>query len=80
MRTDEIVAEVLGEAVGALSWMDGYTDPWPDGDQRRVSTVREIEGGVIKHFEVLRGWQDDVEVEILVSVRVLSDPSETMRS
>lgn len=32
----EILAEVKACAEGALSWIEGYTDPFPDGYQRRV--------------------------------------------
>ncbi len=52
MSPEQVKAEVMTEALGALSWMDGYTDTWPDGAQRRVTTIAEDDSGVTKCFEV----------------------------
>ncbi len=60
MSPEEILVEVRGEALGALSWMDGYTDTWPDGAQRRVTTQAEGEDNVIKRFEI-QGYHPLVE-------------------
>lgn len=37
MTPDEELAEIKACAEGALSWLAGYTDPFPDGEQRRVT-------------------------------------------
>ncbi len=35
------LAEIQSCAEGALSWLDGYTDPFSDGEQRRVKQHAE---------------------------------------
>ena len=37
MTPDEELAEIKACVEGALGWLAGYTDPFPDGEQRRVT-------------------------------------------
>lgn len=74
MNDDEILEQVKAEALGALSWMDGYTDTWPDGGQRRVTTVREDKTSVVKRFESQHPYlhQPDRLFEVTVSVKAVT--------
>lgn len=52
MDDAEVLAEVQACAEGALSWMEGYTDPFPDGYQRRVTRhYDDAEPGALYQFD-----------------------------
>lgn len=69
-------ADALGEAVGALGWIDKYTEPEPDGDepQRRIRIEQHFATGVIVRIEGARYTDEpDKRFIILVAVKELTE-------
>ena len=77
------LAEIKSCVEGSLSWLDGYTDPFPDGYQRRVTQLHpDREGTTLWRFEPTDSLGETRVVRVTVQVEevVLSDPAERIRS
>lgn len=69
-------AEVLAEAVGALGWIDKYTEPDPESNdpQRRIRIERHFDHGMTIRVEGARyTGETDKRFIVLVAVKELTE-------